>query len=143
MFVLPWCQNRRGIQSGLPSWQMLRPLKEAKHGKAAGITVSPLWLKNSHKINVRIYIKLSCITLYKFLAYGAYYEFQVRRKSETMTNIHSFESKEKVVSNEDIWYNRNFLKFNLVKLGRQEWKPAFLFFYLKKENKLYIPFNKG
>ena len=88
MFVLPWCQNRHGIQSRLPSW-MFRPLKEAKYGKATGITVSPLWLKNSHKINVRIYIKLSCMTLYKFLAYGAYYEFQVRRKDGSRKNLPS------------------------------------------------------
>ena len=89
MFVLPWCQNRHGIQSGLPNWKMLRPLKEAKYGKATGIIVSPLWLKNSHKINARIYIKLSCMTLYKFLAYGAYYEFQVRRKDGSRKNLSS------------------------------------------------------
>lgn len=41
---------------------------------------------------------------------GAYYEFQIKRENGTMTNIHPFELKRKVVSNEDIWFGQKFLE---------------------------------
>ena len=41
---------------------------------------------------------------------GAYYEWQVRREDGSMTNIHPFRLKDKVVSNEDIWYGQKFLE---------------------------------
>ena len=41
---------------------------------------------------------------------GAYFEYQIRREDGSITNIHPFELKKKVVSNEDIWYGQKFLE---------------------------------
>ena len=41
---------------------------------------------------------------------GAYYEFQVRRENGSMTNIHPFRLKDKVISDEELWYGQKFLE---------------------------------
>lgn len=65
---------------------------------------------------------------------GAYYEFQLRRKDRTMTNIHPFELKEKVVSNKEIWYGQKFLE----SFYSGNWFTGCLYGFLKLNRKAVV-----
>lgn len=65
---------------------------------------------------------------------GAYYEYQVRREDETMTNIHPFELKRKVVSNKDIWYGQKFLE----SFYSGNWFTGCLYGFLKLNKKAIV-----
>lgn len=65
---------------------------------------------------------------------GAYFEYQVRRENGTMTNIHPFELKEKVVSNEDIWYGQKFLE----SFWSGNWFTGCLYGFLKVNRKAVV-----
>ena len=65
---------------------------------------------------------------------GAYYEYQVRRKDGTMTNIHPFELKKKVVSNKNIWYGQKFLE----SFYSENWFTDCLYGFLKLNGKAVV-----
>lgn len=65
---------------------------------------------------------------------GAYYEFQVRREDGSMTNIHPFRLKDKVVSNEEIWYGQKFLE----SFYSGNWFTGCLYGFLKLNRKAVV-----
>lgn len=65
---------------------------------------------------------------------GAYYEYQVRREDGSLTNIHPFRLKEKVVSNEDIWFGQKFLE----SFYSGNWFTGCLYGFLKLNKKAIV-----
>lgn len=65
---------------------------------------------------------------------GAYYEYQVRREDGSITNIHPFELKDKVVSNEDIWYGQKFLE----SFWSGNWFTGCLYGFLELNKKVVV-----
>lgn len=65
---------------------------------------------------------------------GVYYEYQVRKEDGSMTNIHPFELRNKVVSNEDIWYGQKFLE----SFYSGNWFTGCLYGFLKLNKKAVV-----
>ncbi len=65
---------------------------------------------------------------------GAYFEYQVRREDGSITNIHPFRLKDKVVSDEEIWYGQKFLE----SFYSGNWFTGCLYGFLKLNKKVIV-----
>ena len=65
---------------------------------------------------------------------GAYYEYQLRREDGSMTNIHPFELRDKVISNKKLWYGQKFLE----SFYSGNWFTGCLYGFLKLNRKAVV-----
>lgn len=65
---------------------------------------------------------------------GAYYEYQVRREDGSMTNIHPFELRDKVISNKKLFYGQKFLE----SFYSGNWFTGCLYGFLKLNRKAVV-----